>query len=87
VIEDAVVRSVESSKARDDDRGAAVIPDYPDTHLRACDDPVVRLAHTRLEALRAQVEGLMGSPSLAEVLDMDLGAALAGPLKPAREPH
>jgi hypothetical protein len=39
---------VQTSKARDDERGARIIPGYAEAHLAAADDPVVASAWARV---------------------------------------
>lgn len=59
-IEEENARLVEASKARDDERGARIIPGYADAHLPADRDPVVRSAWERVERTRARVAKILG---------------------------
>jgi hypothetical protein len=71
-LESTLVESVERCKARDDERGCAIIADYADTHTAAATDNVVRAAKQRLEQVRQEVQALSTTPvaghSLREVL-------------------
>ncbi|CAM9698119.1 unnamed protein product [Chrysoparadoxa australica] len=63
-IENAVAAAVRHSKAKDDIRGASIIPDYPTVHRAADEEPVVIRAkkeaaevHARVEKLKAKFPG------------------------------
>lgn len=50
---------VESSKASDDRRGAAIIPGYADAHTPASEDPVVVLARERVVSTEQRVQAAL----------------------------
>ncbi len=54
-----IAGSVQSSKERDDRRGARIIPDYPSAHPVASDDAVVKEAWADLESVEEEVEKLI----------------------------
>jgi hypothetical protein len=54
-----VARDVEQSKARDDQRGPGIIPDYASAHGSAADDPFVRQTWEETRRLQAELEGLI----------------------------
>ena len=49
---------VERSKAKDDERGARIIPGYADAHAPAAEDPVVKSAWARVESTTERVRAL-----------------------------
>jgi hypothetical protein len=49
---------VQASKARDDERGARIIPGYSDAHIAADKDPVVLSAWERVRRTEARVSKL-----------------------------
>jgi hypothetical protein len=49
---------VQQSKAKDDERGAGIIPGYADAHVPAAEDPVVRSAWERVEKTAERVRAL-----------------------------
>jgi hypothetical protein len=49
---------VQTSKARDDERGARIIPGYAEAHLAAADDPVVASAWERVRKTEARIAKL-----------------------------
>src|SRR5262249_10252190 len=57
---DQVARSVERSRARDDERGRRVLDGCADTHARAEQDPVVRDVWAEARAHRAEAADLLG---------------------------
>ncbi|MEK7414022.1 MAG: DUF4954 family protein [Planctomycetota bacterium] len=59
-IENENARLVEDSKARDDERGARIIPGYADAHVAAADDPVVRSAWERAKRTAERVAKVLG---------------------------
>lgn len=54
-IERANAELVQASKARDDERGARIIPGYADAHLAAADDPVVASAWARVKRTEERI--------------------------------
>jgi hypothetical protein len=56
----AVAARVEQSKARDDQRGAAIIPDYADAHPKASADVFVQRTWEETRRLQAEVDHLLG---------------------------
>ena len=57
-IERANAESVQTSKARDDERGARIIPGYADAHIAAADDPVVVSAWARVKRTEERIAKL-----------------------------
>jgi hypothetical protein len=57
-IETENARLVQTSKAKDDERGGRIIPGYADAHTAAADDAVVKSAWERAERTRARVAAL-----------------------------
>ena len=57
-IERANAELVQSSKTRDDERGARIIPGYADAHIPAADDPVVASAWERVRKTEARIAKL-----------------------------
>ena len=57
---EAFAKSVESSKARDDARGARIIHDYADAHPPAAEDPVVRETWAWARQLQDEARALHG---------------------------
>jgi hypothetical protein len=53
---DAVARAVERAKAKDDERGPAIIGDYAAVHVPAAQDPCVQQAWEEARSVRRQVE-------------------------------
>jgi hypothetical protein len=56
-----VARSVERSKAKDDERGGAIIDDYEAVHHPAAEDPFVRQTWEETRRLQAEVRELLAS--------------------------
>jgi hypothetical protein len=56
---ESVARDVERSKARDDERGPGIIPDYAAAHAPAADDPFVRQTWEETRRLQAEVADLI----------------------------
>ena len=56
-----IAGSVQTSKEKDDRRGARIIPDYSSAHPVAQDDTVVKDAWAELEAMEEEVEGLIAA--------------------------
>jgi hypothetical protein len=54
-----VARSVECSKAKDDERGRSIIDDYAEAHVAAVDDAFVRQTRKETRRLQAEVEQLL----------------------------
>ena len=52
--------AVESSKAKDDKRGPRVILDYAEAHSPAAEDGFVKETWAATEALRAEVDEIIG---------------------------
>lgn len=57
-IERANAELVQTSKARDDERGARIIPGYADAHIAAADDPVVASAWARVKRTEERIAKL-----------------------------
>lgn len=57
---DSVATAVESSKVRDDERGARIIDDYTLVHPPAKDDPFVRQTWEETRRLQQEIEDLVG---------------------------
>jgi hypothetical protein len=57
---DRVARTVESSKVRDDERGARIIEDYLLVHPQAKDDPFVRQTWDETRLLQQEISVLVG---------------------------
>lgn len=55
-----VGRSVERSKAKDDQRGVRIIDDYAEAHPAATEDPIVQLAQEEARRLQKEVHDLLG---------------------------
>lgn len=60
-IEHDNARLVQESKARDDERGARIIPGYADAHVAAANDPVVVSAWERAARTRERVEAVLAA--------------------------
>jgi hypothetical protein len=56
---ESAARDVERSKARDDERGPGIIPDYADAHAPAAEDPFVRQTWEETRQLQAEVANLI----------------------------
>jgi hypothetical protein len=69
---ETIARAVERAKAKDDERGPGVIPDYAAVHVPAAQDPIVRQAWEEARSARRQVEALIGQ--------LGGGAGSQGPL-------
>lgn len=54
-----MAREIEASKARDDERGRRIIPDYSDHHLLAHEHPFVWWFHDQVEAIEDRVLDLL----------------------------
>jgi hypothetical protein len=54
-----VARAVERAKARDDERGPGIIPDYAAVHVPAAQDPFVRQTWEETSSVRRTVEALV----------------------------
>lgn len=65
---ESVARDVERSKARDDERGPGIIPDYADAHALAADDPFVRQTWEETRRLQAEVADLIDLLSAQKVV-------------------
>lgn len=52
-------QAVYTSKARDDSRGAAIIPQYEAAHVAAGDDPVIHRTRKELQTLQEQLDKLL----------------------------
>lgn len=57
--EKEIAELVESSKARDDERGARIIDDYAEAHRPTSDDKVVRLVKTHAAKIEEEVNDLI----------------------------
>ena len=58
-LETAFTEAICTSKARDDTRGAATIPQYAAAHVAAGDDPVILRSRKELQALQGQVDQIL----------------------------
>jgi NDP-sugar pyrophosphorylase family protein len=56
---ETVARNVEQSRARDDERGPAIIADYADVHPSAADDPFVRQTWDETRRLQGELHQLI----------------------------
>ena len=56
-----IAGSIQSSKEKDDRRGARIIPDYSSAHPAAPDDAVVKEAWAELESSEGEVERLIAA--------------------------
>jgi len=59
VIQEAIARSVQISKEKDDDRGARIISDYPTAHPPASEDGFVVETRQECEALKEEIRDLI----------------------------
>jgi hypothetical protein len=58
-------RDIESSKARDDERGKRIIPDYEDHHILAHEHPFIRAYCAEVEAIADEVYDILdANPNL-----------------------
>lgn len=56
---------IESSKARDDERGRRIIPDYEDHHILAHEHPFIRAYRDEVEAIADEVHDLLDAAPAA----------------------
>ncbi len=59
-IERGNAQLVQDSKAKDDERGARIIPGYADAHVSAASDPVVKSAWERVRTTEQRVAAVLG---------------------------
>jgi hypothetical protein len=58
-MQETIAKAVESSKAKDDKRGARVIPDYAEAHAPASEDGFVKETHRATAALKEEVNQII----------------------------
>ena len=59
ILETQFCQAIETSKARDDKRGAATIPHYAAAHVAAAKDPVIVRAKEQLRTVQGQIEDVL----------------------------
>jgi len=57
--QDRVAQAVQACKAKDDERGVRIIPDYAEAHVPAAQDPVVLDVLRETKTWRDEVEALL----------------------------
>ena len=57
--QETIAEAVETSKAKDDKRGARIIDDYAEAHAPAAEDSFVKRTHEATAALKAEVEKII----------------------------
>ncbi|MBI4335530.1 MAG: DUF4954 family protein [Candidatus Omnitrophica bacterium] len=65
-MQEKIARDVQSSKEKDDVRGARVIDDYPQAHAPASEDGFVKQTHQETAQLKKEVEALLKTISAGE---------------------